>query len=387
MTDYYLNKVAAICSLGKDLSAINRALFGGGPSPLTLSDQFSPGRPKPIGQISTPLESADTRNNALLLTALAPLREDIEALKQSYGAQRIGVIIGSSTSGIAEGEQAVAEHEANGKMPSSFHYQQQEIGAPSQFVAQTLGVKGPAWTISTACTSGAKALSSAARLLNSGVVDAVICGGADSLCRLTVEGFSSLSACSDKLCLPFSKNRDGINIGEAAALFIMSRKPSAVRLRGYGETSDAHHISAPEPQGNGAVAAMELALQRAGLKATDIGYINLHGTATQQNDRMEALAVNRVFGQQTPCSSTKPLTGHTLGAAGALEAAFCWLALQNSQQQLPPHLWDSVYDNDIPELQGLGQLTTQQPLRYAISNSFAFGGNNAALILEHCHAQ
>jgi 3-oxoacyl-[acyl-carrier-protein] synthase-1 len=212
--------------------------------------------------------------------------------------------------------------------------------------------------------------------------DAVICGGVDSLCRLTVNGFSALDSVSDETCQPFSRNRQGINIGEGACLFVMSHNPSGVQLSGVGETSDAHHISAPHPQGTGAIAAMQQALGDAQLTPEQVGYINLHGTATVQNDRMESLAVNEVFGSQVPCSSTKPLTGHTLGAAGAIEAGFCWLTFF-ADGRVPPQWWDGQRDDDIAELH-LATVDGQHGAapQHILSNSFAFGGNNIALILS-----
>lgn len=386
MTPIYLHHASAICALGADIHSINTRLFGNPPSPLVKTDAYSAGRPLPLGLVTDLPPAADTRNNALLHAALAPIRAEIEALKQRFGAARIGVVLGSSTSGIAEGEAAVAHHLQQGEFPTAYHYSQQEIAAPSTYVATELQLQGPAWTISTACTSGAKAIASGARLLQLGVCDAVIVGGADSLCKLTVEGFLSLAAVSDELCNPFSRNRKGINIGEAAALMILSREPGAVRVAGVGETSDAHHISAPEPEGRGAEAAMRAALAQAGLAPTAISYINLHGTATEQNDRMESLAVARVFGEHpsVACSSTKSLTGHTLGAAGALEAVFCYLALVRGDGKLPPQVGDGVTDPQLAALSGLGTVQLDQPLNYAMSNSFAFGGNNISLILERC---
>lgn len=388
-TPIYLNHAAAICALGADLPSIDTRLFSEQPSPLVTTDAYSAGRPLPLGLVAGLPLTADTRNNSLLHAALAPLRAQIETLKQRFGAARIGVVLGSSTSGIAEGEAAIAHHLQHGNLPEAFHYRQQEIAAPSAFVAAELGLCGPAWTISTACTSGAKAIASGARLLQMGVCDAVIVGGADSLCRLTVEGFLALAAVSDEICNPFSLNRKGINIGEAAALMILSREPSQIRLAGVGETSDAHHISAPEPEGRGAEAAMRTALANTGLVPADIGYINLHGTATEQNDRMESLAVARVFGAEgradIACGSTKSLTGHTLGAAGALEAVFCYLALLRGDGQLPRQLWDGVPDPQLAALTRLGARQISTPLHYAMSNSFAFGGNNISLILERCH--
>lgn len=380
----YLHQAAAICAQGGDLHAIGERIFSDQSVSLTVSDHYSSGRALPLGLVNDLPLLADTRNNSLLAATLLPLRAEVAALREKFGAHRIGVILGSSTSGIAEGEAALATYLETGALPEAFHYGQQELSAPALYVARELQVTGPAWTISTACTSGAKAIASGARLLHLGVCDAVIVGGADSLCRLTVEGFSALSAVSDQPCNPFSRNRRGINIGEGAALMILTREPGRIRLAGVGETSDAHHISAPEPEGRGAEAAMRAALEQAGLTPADIGYINLHGTATEQNDRMESLAVARVFGSAIACGSTKALTGHTLGAAGALEVLFCYLALLRQDGQLPRQVWDGERDPELASLTQLGATRVEDPLRYAMSNSFAFGGNNISLILELC---
>jgi 3-oxoacyl-[acyl-carrier-protein] synthase-1 len=246
-----------------------------------------------------------------------------------------------------------------------------------------LGLTGAAHVISTACSSGAKALASGARLLNAGLADAVIAGGSDVMSELTVAGFSSLDSVSATRCNPLSQNRNGINLGEGAALFLMTRDEGPVRLVGWGETSDAHHMSAPDPTGMGAIRAMQQALAKGGVNADQIDYLNLHGTATVQNDSMESLAVQHVLGGATPVSSTKPLTGHTLAAAGAVEAAFCWMTLTgNSDGRLPPHWWDGALDAALAPVRiaapgdSLGR-----PARYVMSNSFAFGGSNASLLL------
>jgi len=206
----------------------------------------------------------------------------------------------------------------------------------------------------------------------------VICGGVDSLCKLTLNGFSALEAVSNQRCNPFSVNRNGINIGEAAVLFLMTKTPAAVALLGSGASCDAHHISAPEPSGKGALQAMRKALASAKLAPEQIGYLNLHGTATQHNDAMESQAVANLFPSGVACSSTKPMSGHTLGAAGALEAAFCWLSLTHGR--VPPHVWDGQADPALPALQWAqaGQSLEQRCL---MSNSFAFGGNNVSLII------
>lgn len=336
--------------------------------------------------VTEPLAAFDCRNSRLLLAALQQIDTDIAAAITQYGRDRIGVVIGSSTSGIAEGERALAAKLHDGHWPSHYDYRQQEVGSPAEFVARYLGLDGIALTISTACSSSAKALGSARQLLALGVCDAVICGGADSLCRLTVNGFSALESVSPTRCEPFASGRNGINIGEGAALFLMTRDGDGIRLAGIGESADAHHISAPQPDGIGAEAAMRAALHDAGITAADINYINLHGTATPLNDAMESAAVARVFGCHTPCSSTKPLTGHTLGAAGATEAALCWLLLSamNDSRLLPPQVNSQPMDPALPPIEILRaarRLPDASAIRM-LSNSFAFGGSNAVVILE-----
>ena len=378
-----LSRPALVCSLGDDLQTISAALFSGIRG-LSVSDRFTPGRPLPMGTVNVTLPETGawpprhrSRNNQLLAAALGQLQPEIDAFRARQPDARIGVILGTSTSGIGETELALAASKG-GEWPDDFHYQRQEIGAPSEFISERLGIDGPSHTLSTACTSSALALTSAYRMLTAGLCDAVIAGGADSLCGLTLNGFGSLEALSDACSQPFSSNRRGINLGEAAALFLVTREPGGTQLIGYGESSDAHHISAPHPEGEGAIAAMQAALQMSGYAASDVHYVNLHGTATRQNDSMEALAVNQVFGSQLPCSSTKALTGHTLGACGAVEAAFCWLALDT--RRLPPHISDGNTDPDLPPLQYADAVAFHGTR--ALSNSFAFGGNNVALLLE-----
>ena len=240
--------------------------------------------------------------------------------------------------------------------------------------------RGPAYGISTACSSGAKALASAARLIQAGLCDVAVAGGIDALCPLTLNGFAALESLSEKVCNPFSVNRRGINLGEGGALFVLSSKPSPIRLAGWGESADAHHISAPDPEGKGAEAAMRQALMRAACEAGDIGYVNLHGTATKLNDLMEARAISRVFGSEVPCSSTKPMTGHMLGAAGACEAAFTLMALEAGR--LPAHVWDGEWDQELPPIRLVARSGEASDVRRAMSCSYAFGGNNIALVLE-----
>jgi 3-oxoacyl-[acyl-carrier-protein] synthase-1 len=360
---------------------------------MRVSDAYSPGRALMLGHADTPLPSLDdlplsqrSRNNALLLATFAQIESSFQELARNMSAHRIAVILGTSTSGIAESEAAVRFHHQEGRFPDDFHYSHQELGSPARMLAERLGCTGPTYSVATACTSSAKALISGARLLRANLADLVIAGGVDTLARFTIAGFASLEAVSDAPCLPFSANRCGINIGEAAALFLMRRKTdedeNAVTLAGWGETSDGYHISAPDPEGAGAAAAILEALARAGCSSADVGYVNLHGTATHHNDAMESRVVSGLF-PGCPVSSTKPLTGHTLGAAGALEAALTWLALTDKKHRLPPHLWDGVQDQDNPPLSLVAVgACSNSPVRAALSTSFAFGGSNAALLLK-----
>jgi 3-oxoacyl-[acyl-carrier-protein] synthase-1 len=267
---------------------------------------------------------------------------------------------------------------STGKFPDSYDLSQRLFCSPANFLAEQLGVTGPAYGISTACTSSAKAIASGARLLKSGMVDLVIAGGVDSLCNFTVAGFSSIESISKDRCNPFSVNRSGINIGEGCALFLMSREESDISLTGWGESSDGYHISAPEPNGIGATLAINSALKMANMCETQIQYINLHGTATYQNDLMEANLINRL-NFKALVSSTKSLTGHTLGAAGAIEAAICCLTLTDNGR-LPPHIWDGSYDPELPILNIANPLPNAP--KVVMTNNFAFGGNNTSLILE-----
>lgn len=386
----YLNECALVCALGAEREAVKRRLLDEARSGLAVSDACSPGRPLPLGQADAVLPNLDhlplplrSRNNALALAALAQIRPAVDAAIARYGAGRVGVIIGTSTSGVGATEAALAAHLETGTLPADFHYGQQEMASPALFLARELGTSGPAYVHSSACSSSAKAMASAARLIRMGLVDAVVSGGVDTLCRFTVAGFSALESVSEVPCNPLGASRKGINLGEGAALFLMTKEPAAVALCGWGESSDGHHMSAPDPQGGGARIAMNEALRRAGIAAGDIDYINLHGTATVQNDAMESRAVAELFGHEVAVSSTKPFTGHTLGAAGAVEAAFCWLAMQddNPEGKLPPHLWDGTADPALPLMNVAAPgARLGRPIRYALSNSFAFGGSNAALV-------
>lgn len=392
-----MNRVAitqiGLCTpLGQDPQQVLDRLIAGDTSAMQRSDTLLFEHPTLVAPVTAALPAIpakliqfDCRNNQLLLCAAQQITATIEQAKRDLGHARIGVVLGTSTSGISKGEAALSYRNQHGHFPADYHYFQQELGSTSDFLRQYFELDGPCYTISTACSSSAKVFASAKRLLSANLCDMVIVGGVDSLCQLTVNGFNALESVSKGHCNPFSINRDGINIGEGAALFVLTAGESDVMLAGIGESSDAHHISAPHPEGAGAITAMQAALHDANIAAQDIGYINLHGTATPKNDAMESRAVVEVFGVNTPpCSSTKPLVGHTLGAAGAIEAAFCYLLLSahNHGQALPPHQWDGQIDPQDPSIALVErhQVAAKGTLNYVMSNSFAFGGSNASLI-------
>lgn len=387
----YIQDVGLICALGSKRQQIMDAIFTGKRS-LSWCTDLSPNQAFMVAAIDQPLSQLEDkwsdyncRNNQLLMTVAEQIMPTLLKIKETVAANRIGLILGTSTSGVAAGEAAVKTLLETGKAPANYHYKQQSIAGGSDFLSAYLGIEGPCFTISTACSSSSNALASAKKLLQQNLCDVVIAGGADSLCQLTVQGFSALSSVAKAECNPFMANRDGINIGEAAALFVLSRDPASIRLAGAGSSSDAHHISAPDPSGAGAKRAMQAALDDAGLKAEKVDYINMHGTATPKNDAMESLAVYELFSDHVPVSSTKGMVGHTLGAAGALEAAFCYLQLNHMdyQNRLIPNVADGEIDPDLPAIQLISKdLVAPRKVQIALSNSFAFGGNNACVILE-----
>lgn len=384
----YLTDVGLVNALGAGQQAVSQALFSGAQAVSPCA--WVPGRTTytapvtaPLAALPAELAALASRNARLAVTALTQMGPSIQRALERYGSHRVAVVAGTSTSGIAEGEDAVWAHRQTGRAPQHYHYRQQEIGNLAAIVAGFTGATGLAYTISTACSSSAHALGSAKRLLDSGLADAVIVGGADSLSRLTVNGFAALDSVSPEPCVPFSVNRAGINIGEAAAFFLLTREPLRhdVALLGVGASSDAHHISAPDPSGLGAERAIKAALAAANCEAAEVDYINLHGTGTPLNDAMESQVVSRLFAHQPLCSSSKGQLGHTLGAAGVTEVALCWLGLM--AQKIPPHVWDNQPDPALPELSfaTLNHALLSSSRRVLLSNSFAFGGNNAAVLL------
>ncbi|HEY8252437.1 MAG TPA: beta-ketoacyl-[acyl-carrier-protein] synthase family protein [Burkholderiales bacterium] len=332
------------------------------------------------------LEAYDCRSNRIAQMALEAdgFAAAVAAARGRYGASRIGVFIGTSTSGILEAELAYQRRDpASGSLPRGFRYHATaNTYSLGDFVGRYLGLAGPSFVVSSACSSTAKVFGNAARMIAAGACDAAVVGGADSLCLTTLYGFRSLELTSRRPCRPFDRERDGISLGEGAG-FALLEKPHAGAsadapiLLGVGESSDAYHMSAPHPEGAGAKLAMQRALASARLGAADIDYINLHGTATPSNDAAEDTAVVDLFGRKTPASSTKGATGHLLGAAGITEAIISTLALRHGL--LP----GSAHTRNVdPALKSNYVLETREArLRRVLTNSFGFGGSNCSLVI------
>lgn len=385
----YITHFTTTCAVGAGLDAL-RAALRDRRSGLRRND-FGPdqrldtwiGRIDGLEQVELPasLQGWDCRNNRL---AWVGLQQDafidaVAAARSRYGAQRVAIVIGTSTSSIGETEDAYTQLTPDGAFPADMArpivHTPHSLG---DFLQHALALEGPCVTVATACSSSAKVFAQAARLMQAGFADAVVVGGVDTLCGSVLFGFNALGLVSTQPCRPFDAERDGLSLGEAAGFALLEKQGSGPRLLGYGESSDAHHMSSPHPEGLGARLVMQDALRRAGLTAADIDYINLHGTATPKNDEIEAGAIAALFPATTLASSTKGWTGHTLGAAGILEAAIALLTLQTGE--VPGILGSSQLDTLCgPQIQ---LNNTQRECRYVMSNSFGFGGNNCSLLFS-----
>jgi 3-oxoacyl-[acyl-carrier-protein] synthase I len=393
MTPLQLTHFTATSCLGRGLTATLAALEAerSGLAPChfeTVELKTYIGEVADLDAVRLPqsLQRFDCRNNRLAQLGLTQDGFDlaVHSALERLGAGRVGVFLGTSTSGILTTEIAYRQLDPlTGALPADFDYRGTHNSfSVADYVSRRFGLAGPAVTVCTACSSSAKVFAAAQRMLAADQIDAAIVGGVDSLCLTTLYGFHSLQLSSPHPCRPFDRARDGLSIGEAAAFALLERAqatldPGAILLLGAGESSDAYHMSSPHPEGLGARSAMQRALADAGLAPDDVDYINLHGTGTPSNDSAESRAVTTLFGTATPCSSTKGATGHALGAAGALEAVICALALKVGL--MPGGL--NLRQRD-PEL-ALNYLTGNQraPLRRVLSNSFGFGGANCALLL------
>ena len=393
MTPLQLTHFTATSCLGRGsaatLAALEAAHSGLAPCHFeTVELQTYIGEVAELDAVRLPqaLQRFDCRNNRLAQLGLMQDGFDlaVQSAVERLGAGRVGVFLGTSTSGILTTEIAYRQLDPlTGELPARFDYRGSHNSfSVADYVSRRFALAGPAVTVCTACSSSAKVFAAAQRMLAAGLIDAAIVGGVDSLCLTTLYGFHSLQLSSPRPCRPFDVARDGLSIGEAAAFALLERAPAtldpgAILLLGAGESSDAYHMSSPHPEGVGAGSAMQRALADAGLAPDDVDYINLHGTGTPSNDSAESRAVVTLFGAVTPCSSTKGATGHTLGAAGALEAVICALALQAGL--MPGGL--NLRQRD-PAL-ALNYLSGNQraPLQRVLSNSFGFGGANCALLL------
>ena len=328
------------------------------------------------------LAAWDCRSHRLASMALHRngFRDAVESTVGRHGAQRVGLILGSSTSGIRTTEVAYAHYRSTGRWPDGFAYRRSHsLDAVCRFSAEFLGLKGPMIAISTACSSSAKVFLTAQRWIDSGLIDAAVVGGVDSLCLSTLHGFHSLQLLSDERCQPFDARRKGISIGEAAGFVLLDKQAAAINFIAGGESSDAWHMSTPHPEGLGAQTSMARALHAAALLPSAIGYVNAHGTATLANDRAEAAAINAIFGAgSVPVSSTKGVTGHTLGAAGITEAIVVIQALE--QQVLPPTA--GLCEQEAGLCLDAVTRARGTELQHAMSNSFGFGGSNCSLIFN-----
>jgi 3-oxoacyl-[acyl-carrier-protein] synthase-1 len=380
---YPITAYSAGNALGASIAELVDALESGrsGLAPCRLDLPFTTSTgalPDALPALPRSLEDHDSRVSRIAHLAYDGVAVAVASAVRRYGRDRVAALVGTSTGGILETERALDHHAVHGSLPAGFHLRRQHaFDGLLEVVAGLAGARGPAWVVSTACSSSAKVLGSARRLLATGMADAVLVCGADSLCETTLRGFGSLQALSEHPCRPFSARRDGISIGEGAAFMLVEREGEGrARLLGVGESSDAHHMSHPHPEGLGAEAAMVEALVQAGVDGAAVDHVNAHGTATVANDVIEAAAIQRVFGQGISVASTKGYTGHLLGAAGLTEAVFAVLAIEHGV--VPASLGAGPVDPAVHL--DIVLAPRRQRVRCVMSNSFAFGGSNAALL-------
>ncbi len=363
------------------IASLAASRSGLGPPPFPLPFETVCGTVP--GELAAPpaeFSGYDSRQMRIALQTLAGIRAPLAEALRRWGADRFGIVLATSTGGIAVSEDAYAYYKKNGRLPVAYDYQRQHtFFAFVELLRTLIGANGPAYVVSTACSSSGKVLATARRLIAANQVDAVLVGGVDSLAHTTLCGFAGLSVLSSEPCKPFSLARRGMSIGEGGAMLLVEREGDArVLLRGAGESSDAHHMSSPHPDGLGAQMAMQAALDEAGLAADAVDYINAHGTGTELNDAAEARAIAAVFGGTIPVVSTKGFTGHMLGAAGATEAIFAIVAIE--QGWIPANLGAEPVDPELPIR--VNRKRADLRCRVAMSNSFGFGGSNVAVVLE-----
>jgi 3-oxoacyl-[acyl-carrier-protein] synthase-1 len=373
-----LSAPGVVCCAGDSRDEIFTNVFHGNQSGIKPFITTS-GRHFLAGLVSEKFSENSDRIFSMTISALEQIRPEVESAITAYGSERIGVCAGSCDNGSRRSFPAHQSYLSGNGFPAGYTLKDQSAYFIAEFIGEYFNIKGPCLTIATACASSAGAIVKGAQLIESGICDAVISGGADLASETVLLGFAALEAVSDQICNPFSKNRDGITLGEGAAFFVLRRGTADIELLGWGESADAYHMTAPHPDGHGAQFAMRDALNMAKISPGDVDYINLHGTGTPLNDVMEARAINAIFADSAPhLSSTKPITGHTLGAAGALELALCRMAL--TEDALPAHCWDGQRDGEIPDFNFVAP-DTKAKSKICMSNSFAFGGCNTSLII------
>lgn len=388
-SSYPVTAYAAINALGTStrgvVSGLHEGRSGLGACPLPLPFETPTGAvAEPLPRLPAALAAHDSRTARLALAGLAEILPAVQAAVRRHGGERVGMALGTTTAGLARTEDAYHQLVSTGALAAGYDlHLQHSFGGLLEVVRRAAGIGGPSVVVSTACSASAKTFASAQRWLDAGVADAVLVGGVDGLCQVTLRGFHSLEILSGTRCRPFSRERSGINIGEGAAYVLLEREdagqrpdPNAVRLLGVGESSDAHHMSAPHPEGLGALAAMEQALRRAGRAPAEVDYINAHSPGTRLNDLSEGQAIRSLFGGQVPVVSTKGYTGHLLGAGGATEAVFAVVAIE--QGWIPASLGADPVDPALPI--NIPTARSDRPCRTVLSNSFAFGGNNVSLL-------
>ena len=375
--EYILKNLGFVCALGDNHNDIIQNARSGDTRAMFSGNVIVGGDVVPFGTAPV-AKTHDLRMCDLIDAALNQIQGDIELLKQNYDVHRIGVIIGSSNTGVSEAQKHIESAFQNNTQIDKSVLTELELGTPAEYIQNKTGFKGPTFTVSTACSSSLKVFESARNLIENDICDAILVGGIDGRCDFALNGFNALSALSKKHTNPMSENREGINLGEGAALFILERGCCGIKLLGIGESSDAYHLTSPDPSGAGAIASMNAALTDAKLKPSDIDFINMHGTGTVANDAMESLAINTVFGENVLCASTKPLTGHTLGAAGAISMGLSWLMLKHNF--IIPHVFDGVFASDCAKIK-LAKVGDSIEVNRILCNAFAFGGSNASLIM------
>ena len=362
----------AICNLGANIDEIFVNAINGENNLFKISKDIIKGKNVRIGRINTDLEKIkderfNLRCNRLLLTCCKNL--EIETYIKKFGKDNIAVVTATTNSGVEE-----FEH--------SQKIEHSELGNPAVFLKEYYGLNNYYASVSTACSSGIKAFSIAQDLLNSGFAKAVIVAGVDSLAKVPIFGFNSLEILSPQATNPMSKNRAGINIGEAVAVFVVANEGGEIEITGIGETTDIYHNTTPDPKAKEEIVAIKKALENSNLTPEDIDYINMHGTGTIANDLMEARAISEIFGNSTYTSSTKPLTGHCLGGASSIETALCCKLLEQNNKQIFPHIFDNQYDETLPKIRLAQKNTKLDRLKTCINLSFGFGGTNAVMILR-----